>query len=634
MRRFYLVNLLVVLFAITATSSVSAQLINFLGPRLYVHQPAGVMGYKTFTYSSDPGISGPWGRKLDSTWKNVPLVKSADSLGCAQPGSANYTGKWVLIWRGTCQFGEKAKNAQDKGAAGVIIINNVAGADPVGMAAGTAGGAVTIPVLMVSNPEGAAIWSALGSNPVTISLCVWGLGNANDLAIVPKSEALTVGATPFNQMNGSTATAYKQYTGALIANVGTNPQANVKIKSVTTFTPTGGSATVVYQDSAVAANFNTIDSIISITSPNVGTLNPTSTGVFTTTYTVSADAPDDNTADNSVSYSTYVTKNVFCKSRTDADGNPIITGSRRFNSTGGFIWGPLFYVTKGGYKAQSIKYAINDNDTSKHSLDQITVADKNSISYLFKWVDGSNSSPADKIIQAAEVELKGASIHQFTSADSNNRLFTSYIGDKDGNPATVALDANSWYWVIVDMPGPTFLCSDDKYSYFTRALAAKNVTPSVLDWSTPMFLGSMSTFTDNGSQNANMLIGATSVAASASIDSVSFPNSDGIPAIALEQSLFPITVNEIANSSMKEFSVYPNPATTSINVKLNLSQKSENVQVRVIDAVGRRILTEDYNNLQKETVTISTEKLAAGNYYVVLIANGKVAVQPFVVSKQ
>ena len=85
---------------------------------------------------------------------------------------------------------------------------------------------------------------------------------------------------------------------------------------------------------------------------------------------------------------------------------------------------------------------------------------------------------------------------------------------------------------------------------------------------------------------------------------------------------------------MKEFSVYPNPATTSINVKLNLSQKSENVQVRVIDAVGRRILTEDYNNLQKETVTISTEKLAAGNYYVVLIANGKVAVQPFVVSKQ
>ncbi len=421
--------------------------------------------------------------------------------------------------------------------------------------------------------------------------------------------------------------------GALIANVGTNPQTNVKIKSVTTFTPTGGSATVVHQDSAVAANFNTIDSIISITSPNVGTLNPTSTGVFTTTYTVSSDLPDDNTADNTITYNTYITNNIFCKSRTDANGNPKITGGLRFNSTGGFIWGPLFYVTKGGYKAQSIRYAINDNDTSKHSLDQITVADKNSISYLFKWVDGSNGAAADKIIQAAEVELKGASIYQFTSADSNNRLFTSIVGDKDGNPATVTLDANSWYWVVVDMPGPTFLCSDDQYSYFTRSLAAKNVTPSVLDWSTPMFLGSMSTFTDNGSQNANMLIGA-STAGSASIDSVSFPSSDGIPALALELSPFPVTVNEIANNTMKQFSVYPNPATTSINVQLNLSEKSENVQVRIIDAVGRRVMTQDYKNMQNETVTVSTDKLASGNYYVVLVANGKVAVQPFVVSKQ
>lgn len=632
MRRFYLVNLLVALFTITATSNVSAQLKNFLGPRLYVHEPP-VIGYKSFTYSSS--TTTPWGRALDSTWKNVPLVKSVDSLGCVQPGTANYTGKWVLIWRGTCQFGEKAKFAQDKGAAGVIIINNVPGAEPVGMAAGTAGGSVTIPVLMVSNPEGAAMWNTLGTTPLTISLCVWGLGNANDLALVPKSGALTTGATPLNQISGSSATAYKQYTGALIANVGTTDQTNIKLKSVITFTPTGGSPSVVFQDSAVATNFNTIDSIISITSPNVGTLNPTTTGVYTTTYTVSADQPDDNTADNSFSYNTYITNNIYCKGRTDAAGNPTITNGLRFGSgTSSFIWGPLFYVNKGGYKAQALRYAINDNDTSKHSLDQITVADKTSISYLLKWVDGSNGGSTDNIIQASEVEIKGASIYTFTSADSNNRLFTSIMGDKDGKAGIVTLDANSWYWVVVDMPGPTFLCSDDSYSYFTRSLAADNLTSSVKDYSTPMFLGSMSTFTDNGSQKANMLIGATSAAAAHLIDSVSFPSSDGVPALALELSPFQVSVNEVANQGMKEFSVYPNPATTSVNVKLNLSQKAEKVQIRIIDAVGRRMMTEDYNNLQKETLNISTEKLAAGNYYVVLIANGSATVQPFVVTKQ
>lgn len=633
MRRFYLVNLLVALLTITATSNVSAQLKNFLGPRLYVHE-APVIGYKTFTYSSS-STTGSWGRALDSTWKNVPLVRSVDTLGCVQPGTANYAGKWVLIWRGTCQFGEKAKNAQDKGAAGVIIINNVPGADPIGMAAGTAGGAVTIPVLMVSNPEGAAMWSALGTAPLTISLCVWGLGNANDLAIVPKSGALTVGATPLAQITGSSANAYKQYTGALLANVGTVDQTNIKLKSVITFTPTGGSASIVYQDSVTAANFATLDSIISITSPNVGTLNPTTTGMYTTTYTVSADLPDDNTADNSVSYNTYITNNIFCKGRTDAAGNPTITNGLRFGSgTSSFIWGPLFYVTKGGYKAQSLRYAINDNDTSKHSLDQITVADKNTISYLLKWVDGSNGGTTDNIIQAAEVEIKGASIYTFTSADSNNRLFTSIMGDKDGKAGIVTLDANSWYWVVVDMPGPTFLSSDDSYSYFSRALAADNLSTSVKDYATPMFAGSLSTFTDNGSQNANMYIGATSAAAAHLIDSVSFPSSDGVPALALELSPFQVSVNEIANQGMKEFSVYPNPATTSVNVKLNLSEKSEKVQIRIIDAVGRRMMTEDYNNLQKETLNISTDKLAAGNYYVVLIANGSATVQPFVITKQ
>eukprot|EP01012_Entosiphon_sulcatum_P027428 TRINITY_DN33064_c0_g1_i1.p1 TRINITY_DN33064_c0_g1~~TRINITY_DN33064_c0_g1_i1.p1 ORF type:complete len:580 (-),score=67.68 TRINITY_DN33064_c0_g1_i1:16-1755(-) len=579
-------------------------------------------------------MSGPWGRAIDSTWKNVPLVKSVDTLGCVQPGTANYTGKWVLIWRGTCQFGEKAKNAQDKGAAGVIIINNVPGADPIGMAAGTAGGAVTIPVLMVSNPEGAAMWNTLATTPLTISLCVWGLGNANDLAIVPKSGALTMGATPLNQISGSSATAYKQYTGALLANVGTANQTNIKLKSVITFTPTGGSASVVFQDSVTTASFDTIDSIISITSPNVGTLNPTTTGMYTTTYTVSAALPDDNTADNSVTYNTYITPNMYCKGRTDAAGNPTITNGLRFGSgTSSFIWGPLFYVNKGGYRAQSLRYAINDNDTSKHSLDQITVADKNTISYLLKWVDGSNGGTTDNIIQATEVEIKGASIYTFTSADSNNRLFTSIMGDKDGKAGIVTLDANSWYWIVVDMPGPTFLSSDDAYSYFTRSFAADRLTTSVNDWSTPYFVGSLSTFTDNGSQNANMLLGA-STAASANVDSVYFPNSDGVPAVALELSPFQVSVNEVANQGMKEFSVYPNPATTSVNVKLNLSEKSDKVEIRIIDAVGRRIITEDYNNLQKETLNISTEKLAAGNYYVVLIANGSATVQPFVVTKQ
>lgn len=632
MRRFYFLNLLMALFVLAAANA-SAQAISYLGPRLYVNSPSGISGYKTFTYSSTSSGNSPWGRVLDSVWNMVDLVKSVDSLGCNQPGSASYTNKWVLIWRGTCQFGEKAKGAQDKGAKGVIIINNVPGADPILMAAGTAGGAVTIPVLMVSNTDGIALWNTLGNNPVKISLTTWGFGYTNDLAFVPKSAALTTGAVPFSQMSGSTANAFKGYTGALVANVGTSDQTNVKIKSVVTFTPTGGSSSVVYTDSAVVNNFTTIDSLISITSPNTATFTPTSTGMYTTTYTLSADNADDNISDNTISFNTYVTNNMYCKARTDAAGNPTVTQGLRFGTgSAPFIWGPLFYVNKGGYKAQSLRYAISDGDTTKKSLADITVADKSSVAYLFKWTDGSNGGTTDGIIQGNEIVMKGAAIKTFTTADSNNKVFTSFIGDVNGNPATIQLDANSWYWIVVDMPGATFLGCDEQINYYTRTFAAKYATTSVTDWWAPVAVTDMASFT-GGTDAARMIPAGTTPTASSVIDSAFFPNTDAVPAIALELSPSPISVNEIANEGTS-FSVFPNPATTSINIKLNLARKAETIQVRIVDAVGRRVTIDEYKNLQTETLNVSTEKLSAGNYYVVLVANGYASVQPFVVTKQ
>ncbi|MEJ7808760.1 MAG: PA domain-containing protein [Telluria sp.] len=49
----------------------------------------------------------------------------ADSLGCAAFAAGAFTGKTVLIDRGTCSFKTKTLNAQNAGAAKVIIGNNV-----------------------------------------------------------------------------------------------------------------------------------------------------------------------------------------------------------------------------------------------------------------------------------------------------------------------------------------------------------------------------------------------------------------------------------------------------------------------------------------------------------------------------
>jgi hypothetical protein len=59
--------------------------------------------------------------------------------GCRELEGSGLAGTMVLIQRGTCEFGTKALHAQNAGALGVIVYNNVAG-DAIGMAAGSDGG--------------------------------------------------------------------------------------------------------------------------------------------------------------------------------------------------------------------------------------------------------------------------------------------------------------------------------------------------------------------------------------------------------------------------------------------------------------------------------------------------------------
>ena len=94
------------------------------------------------------------------TWFAAAIVDdgtTADSLGC-EPlvNGADIAGKIAIVYRGTCEFGMKALNAQNAGAVAVVIVNNIPG-PPVGMAGGTSGASVSIPVVMISQDAGALI---------------------------------------------------------------------------------------------------------------------------------------------------------------------------------------------------------------------------------------------------------------------------------------------------------------------------------------------------------------------------------------------------------------------------------------------------------------------------------------------
>jgi len=127
-------------------------------PSLRVDTPVpGVPGFYDYnTASFGPLPTNPGAFGILSV-----IPDATNPLGCNtfDAATANAVrGKIVLIDRGVCGFAVKTKNAQNAGAFGVIIVNNVAGAAP---GLGGSDPTITIPTVSVSQAQGAVLKQAV-----------------------------------------------------------------------------------------------------------------------------------------------------------------------------------------------------------------------------------------------------------------------------------------------------------------------------------------------------------------------------------------------------------------------------------------------------------------------------------------
>jgi minor extracellular serine protease Vpr len=115
----------------------------------------------SFTISPDDtriGYSAASGAPTPPTSGSLPMSRTGTPAstadGCVALPAGSLTGTAVLIRRGTCGFFVKATNAQNAGAAAVVLYNNVAG-----FVSPTVAGAppITIPVVMVTASAGVLI---------------------------------------------------------------------------------------------------------------------------------------------------------------------------------------------------------------------------------------------------------------------------------------------------------------------------------------------------------------------------------------------------------------------------------------------------------------------------------------------
>jgi hypothetical protein len=133
---------------------------SFLSPSpvLQVDSPPSVHGrYEVSTASFGPALT--------QVGVDGQLVVAEDSSAAPRQGcqpllhAAMLSGQLAMIDRGGCDFVVKVKNAQIAGAAGVVIVNDVAG-PPIPM--GGSDPSITIPAVMVRQDDGSLLTQALG----------------------------------------------------------------------------------------------------------------------------------------------------------------------------------------------------------------------------------------------------------------------------------------------------------------------------------------------------------------------------------------------------------------------------------------------------------------------------------------
>lgn len=136
-------------------------------PEVRVTNPAPIAGVFQFgTAAFGPPVGTP-----NVSSDVVAAVDAVEVDGTATDGCSPFSnagavsGKIALIERGLCGFAQKARNAGDAGAVGVIIYNNAANVNggPPGMADdGINGGFVTIPTVSLRRADGLSIVAQLG----------------------------------------------------------------------------------------------------------------------------------------------------------------------------------------------------------------------------------------------------------------------------------------------------------------------------------------------------------------------------------------------------------------------------------------------------------------------------------------
>jgi hypothetical protein len=240
------------------------------------------------------------------------------------------TGKIAVFYRGSCEYGLKAYNAQKRGAIGAICINHTGAAS--GMTGGAYGVNVTIPTIMIGEADGNNLVACLDTICTGVEAYIGveeylinndNLASSKSLILMTESSAM-----PWDLARNGTE--YPVDLGLWIYNKGLSAQTGV---TATVDIKYGG--TTVHSNTSSTLSFAAPDTTYQDTQyVDLGTYAPVlwNVGTYTIIYTIN-NSGDQDTIDNQFSFEFKLTNNedIYAKCRIDGTKKPE-------NPTGTSVW--------------------------------------------------------------------------------------------------------------------------------------------------------------------------------------------------------------------------------------------------------------------------------------------------------
>ncbi len=528
-----------------------------------------------------PDLTDP----LNSVSANMVLVD--DGAGLTNPIACvpvinDLTGNIAVLYRGTCEFGSKALNAQNAGAIGVIIINNLAGA-PVAMGGGADGAAVTIPVVMISDINGALLRDEIDAGMTEVFIGSKTGLFSNDLGMSPGGILRAESFGNLQQLSQSDA-EFEVEMGAWIVNFGTNNQtgvilnATIELDGVELYNENSDPSML---DAAGGAIDSLFISLPTFSQPSYAN------GYYHVTYSVSSGAMDESGFDNELDADFVINEEVFSKASLDETTMIPTNSINQFNGSTDNLFSCLYFTDPNASRI-GVR-GMNFSAGTSQNPDPTTLDGELVEAFIYNWDD-------------VWVDLNDPDFNILSLDPIANQEFI-YTSDAQGEN------------IFIELEEPVLLEDDQKYLFCVQMYG--NI----------IFPG-YDTKTDY-SQNVNEFAQPISpLFSSGQWFALGF-GADLNPSISVQ--MFDASELGLVELPTVDLEAFPNPASEIVHVPVDFVEG--NVAMTIVDVNGR-IVDNQNVTMTNSRLDVDVTSLASGQYIINLaFENGKRGAINVVVSR-